>query len=109
DAFRRRHATTQERSVDLARVRLLRRDRARCEGTQQHTGVARVLPADVAVGSRIVGATMATHEHHEAHDPSTYYIPHNGWYPVFLAFGIASMFGGLGVWLNAVEGGPQPN
>ncbi len=52
---------------------------------------------------------MATQEHHDQHEPSTYYIPHNGWYPVFLAAGIAAMLAGLGVWLNEVKAGEEPN
>jgi len=38
-------------------------------------------------------------------DQSTYYIPHNGWYPVVLAFGIMLMLTGLGTWLNDTKAG----
>ena len=43
----------------------------------------------------------------ESHDQSAYYIPHNGWYPVWIAFGIAAMLGGLGVWLNEAKAGAE--
>ena len=50
---------------------------------------------------------MATHS--DAHDDSVYYIPHNGWYPVFIALGVAMMLGGLGHWLNMIKAGEQPS
>jgi len=42
------------------------------------------------------------------HDPDVYYVPHNGWYPVFIAFGAAAMLAGLAVWLNDVKRGADP-
>jgi cytochrome c oxidase subunit III len=50
---------------------------------------------------------MATHS--DAHDDSVYYIPHNGWYPVFIALGVVMMLGGLGHWLNMIKAGEQPS
>ena len=40
---------------------------------------------------------------------STYYIPENGWYPVFVAGSIGCMLAGLGVWLNDLKSGDSPN
>ena len=42
-----------------------------------------------------------------AEDKSIYYVPNNGWYPVFVALGAASMLAGLGHWLNTTKAG-QP-
>ena len=42
-------------------------------------------------------------------ESSTYYIPHNGWYPVWTAFGAALMLGGVGFWLNSLKAGEEPN
>ena len=38
-------------------------------------------------------------------DHSTYYIPHNGWYPVWLAAGVMLMLTGLATWLNDTKAG----
>jgi len=38
-------------------------------------------------------------------DPSIYYVPDNGWYPVFLALGIMLMLTGFGTWLNHTKAG----
>ena len=38
-------------------------------------------------------------------DPSIYYVPDNGWYPVFIALGIMLMLTGLGTWLNHTKAG----
>ena len=38
-------------------------------------------------------------------DPSIYYVPDNGWYPVFVALGIMLMLTGLGTWLNDTKAG----
>lgn len=38
-------------------------------------------------------------------DQSTYYIPHNGWYPVVLAAGLMLMLTGFASWLNASKAG----
>ncbi|MEZ5553775.1 MAG: cytochrome c oxidase subunit 3 [Pseudomonadales bacterium] len=38
-------------------------------------------------------------------DQSVYYIPHNGWYPIGVAAGVACLLGGLGFWLNAIKAG----
>jgi cytochrome c oxidase subunit 3 len=42
-------------------------------------------------------------------DQSTYYVPENGWYPVWVALGVFLLLGGLGVWLNDVKAGEQAN
>ena len=42
-------------------------------------------------------------------DQSVYYVPHNGWYPVWIAFGVFMMLAGLGVLLNDVKAGEDPN
>lgn len=36
---------------------------------------------------------------------ATYYVPHNGWYPVWVAFGVFLLLSGLGVWLNDIKAG----
>ena len=38
-------------------------------------------------------------------DPSIYYVPHNGWYPVAVALGAMLMVTGFGSYLNDVKGG----
>ena len=38
-------------------------------------------------------------------DQSVYYIPHNGWYPIGVAIGVACLLGGFGFWLNAIKAG----
>ena len=38
-------------------------------------------------------------------DQSVYYIPHNGWYPIGVAAGVALLLGGSGFWLNAAKAG----
>jgi cytochrome c oxidase subunit 3 len=50
---------------------------------------------------------MATHS--DAHDSSTYYVPHNGWYPVFVALGIFLSLAGVGRWLNMLKAGQEPS
>jgi cytochrome c oxidase subunit 3 len=40
-----------------------------------------------------------------AEDSSIYYVPHNGWYPVVLAFGVMLTLTGLGSYLNATQVG----
>jgi len=44
-----------------------------------------------------------------ATDQSVYYVPHNSWYPVVLAFGALLMVVGIGVWLNDVKAGDDPS
>ena len=44
-----------------------------------------------------------------AEDSSVYYVPHNGWYPVVLAFGVMLMLTGLGTWLNDTKAGEEGN
>src|SRR4051794_22250638 len=51
---------------------------------------------------------MATHEHGTSND-SVYYVPHNGWYPVFVAAGIFMSLAGVGHWLNLIKAGQPPN
>ena len=38
-------------------------------------------------------------------DNSTYYVPEQGWYPVFLAFGLMLMVTGLAGFLNEIKNG----
>jgi len=38
-------------------------------------------------------------------DQSVYYVPHNGWYPVWIAFGVFMMLAGFGTWLNDAKAG----
>ena len=42
-------------------------------------------------------------------DQSVYYVPHNGWYPVWIAFGVFMLLAGLGFLLNDVKAGEDPN
>ena len=42
-------------------------------------------------------------------DQSVYYVPHSGWYPVWIAFGAFMLLAGLGTWLNEVKGGEDPS
>jgi cytochrome c oxidase subunit 3 len=42
-------------------------------------------------------------------DQSTYYVPHNGWYPVGVAVGAAAMLVGLANFLNASKAGEDPS
>lgn len=42
-----------------------------------------------------------------AEDPAIYYVPHNGWYPVVLAFGVMLMLTGFGSYLNATSSGEE--
>ncbi len=42
-------------------------------------------------------------------DQSVYYVPNNGWYPVWIAFGTFMMLAGLGVLLNGVKAGEDPS
>ncbi len=39
------------------------------------------------------------------HNTPAYYIPHSGWYPVWLAFAMFLMLAGLGAWLNSIKAG----
>ncbi len=50
---------------------------------------------------------MATQEHSK--DSSVYYVPHNGWYPVFAALGIFLSLVGVGHWLNMLKAGQAPS
>ncbi len=50
---------------------------------------------------------MATHDH--AKDNSVYYVPSNGWYPVFVALGIFLSLFGVGHWLNMLKAGQPPS
>jgi len=47
---------------------------------------------------------MASESNHTA-----YYIPHNGWYPVWVAAGAFFLVAGLGVWLNDIRAGEDPS
>ena len=42
-------------------------------------------------------------------DQSVYYVPHNGWYPVFIAFGVFCLLAGFGFWLNDIKAGESGN
>ena len=42
-------------------------------------------------------------------DTPSYYIPHSGWYPVWLAASIFFFVVGLGSWLNASSAGEEPS
>lgn len=42
-------------------------------------------------------------------DQSAYFVPENGWYPVWVAFGIFLMLGGGAVWLNDLKSGAEPS
>jgi cytochrome c oxidase subunit III len=50
---------------------------------------------------------MATHDH--SNENSVYYVPHNGWYPVFVALGIFLSLAGVGHWLNLIKAGQPPS
>jgi cytochrome c oxidase subunit 3 len=50
---------------------------------------------------------MATHDHNN--DNSVYFVPHNGWYPVFTALGIFLSLVGVGHWLNLLKAGQPPS
>ncbi len=50
---------------------------------------------------------MATHS--DTHDTSLYHVPHNGWYPVFVALGIFLTLAGVGHWLNMLKAGETPS
>ena len=50
---------------------------------------------------------MATHDHNN--DNSVYFVPHNGWYPVFVALGIFLTLAGVGHWLNLIKAGQPPS
>jgi len=38
----------------------------------------------------------------------SYYVPHNGWYPIWAAFGLFMIVYGLGGWLNDLKAGAEP-
>jgi len=40
-------------------------------------------------------------------DPSIYYVPHNGWYPVFVSLGVMLMLTGFGTWLIDTKNGEE--
>jgi cytochrome c oxidase subunit 3 len=42
-------------------------------------------------------------------DHSAYYVPENGWYPVWVALGIFLMLCGGGIWLNDLKAGVEPS
>lgn len=42
-------------------------------------------------------------------DESVYYVPHNSWYPVVLAFGALCLVAGIGIWLNDLKAGTDPS
>jgi cytochrome c oxidase subunit 3 len=42
-------------------------------------------------------------------DQSVYYVPENGWYPVWVAFGAFCLLAGFGFWLNDVKAGEDPS
>lgn len=44
---------------------------------------------------------------HAARDPSVYYVPHNGWYPIVLAVGLMLMLTGLAAYLNQTHIGEE--
>jgi cytochrome c oxidase subunit 3 len=46
---------------------------------------------------------------HATEDKSIYYVPENGWYPVFVALGAMSMLAGIGHWLNTARAGEEPS
>jgi cytochrome c oxidase subunit 3 len=50
---------------------------------------------------------MATHDHNK--DNSVYFVPENGWYPVFVALGIFLSLAGVGHWLNLIKAGQPPS
>jgi cytochrome c oxidase subunit 3 len=42
-------------------------------------------------------------------DQAVYYVPDNGWYPVWVAFGAFCLLAGFGFWLNDVKAGEDPS
>ncbi len=44
-----------------------------------------------------------------ASDQSVYYVPHSSWYPIGVAVGALLLVAGLGVWLNDLKAGEDPN
>lgn len=44
-----------------------------------------------------------------AEDKSIYYVPENGWYPVWVALGVTCLLVGAGRWLNAIKVGGEPS
>ncbi|MCY4040164.1 MAG: cytochrome c oxidase subunit 3 [Gammaproteobacteria bacterium] len=40
---------------------------------------------------------------------STYYVPENGWYPIFVAATVGAMLAGLGIWLNDLRNDDSPS
>ncbi len=40
---------------------------------------------------------------------STYYVPENGWYPIFVAATVGAMLAGLGIWLNDLRSDESPS
>ena len=42
-------------------------------------------------------------------DHGSYYVPHRGWYPVWVAAGSFLLVFGLGLWLNDIKAGEQPS
>ena len=46
---------------------------------------------------------------HAEDQHSHYFVPEQGWYPVFVALGAATMVVGLGRWLNAMSNGEDPS
>ncbi len=40
---------------------------------------------------------------------STYYVPENGWYPIFVAATVGAMLAGLGIWLNDLQSDESPS
>ena len=42
-------------------------------------------------------------------DHASYYVPHRGWYPVWVAAGSFLLVFGLGLWLNDIKAGEQPS
>ncbi|MEM7218328.1 MAG: cytochrome c oxidase subunit 3 [Pseudomonadota bacterium] len=46
---------------------------------------------------------------HTPGETPAYYIPHEGWYPVWLALSTCVMMLGLGSWLNTASAGEEPN
>ncbi len=42
-------------------------------------------------------------------DQTAYYVPENGWYPVWVAFGVFCLLAGFGFWLNDIKAGADPS
>jgi len=42
-------------------------------------------------------------------DTSAYYVPENGWHPVWVAAGVFLLVSGIGGWLNDLQAGVEPN